>query len=124
MKGRAVAYVPTPDPKRAARWYASKLGMTHVADAAFESVVRDAGLTIRLTQVEPFEPTPFTILGWEVRDLDATMRQLKAKRVRFVYYPNIGMPKDTRVWTSPAGARVAWLQDRDGNVLSLTQLPR
>jgi hypothetical protein len=33
-----------------------------------------------------------------------------------------GMDQDARgVWESPSGARVAWFEDPDGNVLSLTQ---
>jgi hypothetical protein len=28
------------------------------------------------------------------------------------------------VWTAPAAALVAWFRDPDGNLLSLTQLPR
>jgi hypothetical protein len=32
------------------------------------------------------------------------------------------MDQDARgIWTSPAGAKVAWFKDPDGNTLSLTQ---
>jgi hypothetical protein len=32
-----------------------------------------------------------------------------------------GMPQDARgVWTAPNGDRVAWFEDQDGNVLSIT----
>jgi hypothetical protein len=40
--------------------------------------------------------------------------------VRLLRYP--GMEQDELgVWLSPSGARVAWFEDPDRNVLSLTQ---
>jgi len=120
VNGRPVAFVPTTDPRRAARWYATRLAMKHVEDDAYASSVRDDALTIRLARVENVEPAPYAILGWEVRDLAASMRRLKAKKVNFLRYPGMAQDK-AGVWKSPDGSRVAWFQDRDGNVLSLTQ---
>ncbi len=123
MKGRPVVFVPTSDPKRAARWYATRLGMRYVADEAYASVVKDDDITIRLSRVEGVEPAPFTILGWEVADLARALRGLKAKKVKPIRYPGMAQDKEG-VWKSPSGARVVWFHDRDGNVLSLTQLPK
>jgi catechol 2,3-dioxygenase-like lactoylglutathione lyase family enzyme len=120
MKGRPVVFVPSADPKRAAKWYATRLGMKHVADEAYASVVRDGDITIRLSLVEGVEPAPFTILGWEVKDLARAMRTLKAKKVKTIRYPGMAQDKEG-VWKSPGGARVVWFHDRDGNVLSLTE---
>jgi catechol 2,3-dioxygenase-like lactoylglutathione lyase family enzyme len=123
MKGRPVVFVPSSDPRRAARWYVAKLGMKHVSDDAYASVLRDGAITVRLARVENVEPAPYTILGWEVANLDRVLRALRTKRVKPIRYPGMGQGKDG-VWKSPGGARVAWIHDRDGNVLSLTQLPR
>jgi predicted enzyme related to lactoylglutathione lyase len=45
---------------------------------------------------------------------------MTARGVAFTRYE--GMDQDAHgVWTSPAGGRIAWFRDPDGNVLSLTQ---
>lgn len=123
MKGRPVVFIPVRDPRKAARWYVAKLGMRHVADDAFAAVLRDGDVTVRLARTENEEPAPYAIFGWEVASIASALRILKAKRVRTIRYPGMAQDKEG-VWTSPAGAKVAWLKDRDGNVLSLTQLPR
>lgn len=119
MKGRPVVFVPSADPRRAARWYVSKLGMVHVLDEPFASVLRDGDLVIRIAQSEGSEPAPFAILGWEVKDIHATVRALRKKRVKFLRDPSMVHDK-LGTWRGADGRRTAWFQDRDGNVLSLT----
>jgi catechol 2,3-dioxygenase-like lactoylglutathione lyase family enzyme len=62
----------------------------------------------------------FTIAGWRVGDIAATVRALEAKGVRFTRYD--GMDQDELgIWTAPGGDKVAWFTDPDGNTLSLTE---
>ena len=63
---------------------------------------------------------PYTALGWAVRDIRATVRQLRAAGVVFQRYDGMGQDDDN-IWRSPSGALVAWFEDPDGNLLSLTQ---
>jgi hypothetical protein len=75
---------------------------------------------VRLTKVENHQPQPFTIAGWAVADIGATIDDLVGRGVRFIRYEQ--MDQDHRgVWTTPAGDQVAWFKDPDGNTLSLTQ---
>lgn len=53
-------------------------------------------------------------------DIRRAIEGLAEKGVVFERYPRLPQD-DLGVWTSPAGARVAWFKDPDGNVLSLTQ---
>jgi predicted enzyme related to lactoylglutathione lyase len=77
---------------------------------------------VRVTSVQNFEPQQFTILGWDVADIDEAVSRLYERGVRFENYGMAG--QDERgIWKSPGGARVAWFKDPDGNVLSLTQFP-
>jgi len=63
-----------------------------------------------------------TGLGWKVADITGTVRALAAKGVKFNVYDGFGQDADG-IWGSPGGgARVAWFNDPDGNVLSLTQV--
>ena len=63
---------------------------------------------------------PFTILGWQVDDIDAAVGAMTAQGVTFSSYPYLDH-SDNGVWTAPGGAKVAWFLDPDGNTLSITQ---
>ena len=65
-------------------------------------------------------PEPFTILGWDVPNIQAAVKDLGSRGVVFERYP--GMEQDALgIWTSPSRARVAWFRDPEGNTLSVTQ---
>ncbi|HEY6791637.1 MAG TPA: hypothetical protein VI365_30420 [Trebonia sp.] len=73
----------------------------------------------RVTPVPELTAQPFTIAGWKVPDIDATVRALTDVGIEFARYD--GMTQDDLgIWTSPNGDRVAWFKDPDGNTLSLT----
>ena len=115
-----LAFAPTTDAARATVFYRDVLGLTLIEDTPFALVFDANGRQLRIPKVEAFTPQPFTIVGWSVRDIKATMSGLAAKGVTFERYP--GMDQDAAgAWSSPGGAKVAWFKDLDGNLLSLTQ---
>jgi catechol 2,3-dioxygenase-like lactoylglutathione lyase family enzyme len=116
-----VAFAATTDLDRARDFYAGVLGLTVQYTDDFACVVHGGGTTLRLTKVDSFTPQPFTVLGWAVSDIDATMASLTAAGVTFNRYEGMGQD-EAGVWTAPSGARIAWFPDPDGNTLSLTQL--
>ena len=77
---------------------------------------------MRLVSVNGFTPQPFTIFGWEVEDVELSTRQLAARGTTFVQYEFMDQTPDG-VWTAPNGDQVAWFNDPDGNVLSLSSHP-
>jgi len=78
------------------------------------------GVGLRISPVPAFTPAKHTVLGWDVPDITAKMAELKAAGIQF---SNYGFPgqDETGLWTTPDGSKVAWFQDPDGNVLSLSQ---
>ncbi len=116
-----VAFVATTDPSRAETFYRDTLGLRLVAAQLPFALVFDAhGTALRVTVVREWTPPPYTVLGWQVADIAATIAQLCAAGVNFERYP--GMTQDERaIWTSPGGSKIAWFKDPDGNTLSLTQ---
>jgi hypothetical protein len=78
------------------------------------------GTQLRVTAVEQRVAAPYTVLGWAVPDIAGTIRDLVARGVAFERYDGMDQDADG-VWQAPSGARIAWFQDPDGNVLSLTQ---
>lgn len=117
---KIMAFTGTRDAARAKTFYRDQLGLTLVEENSFALVFDAGGTMLRVTNVPELTPAQFTVLGWEVPDITQAVRGLAAKGVAFSRYP--GMVQDSDgVWTSPAGARVAWFSDPDGNILSLTQ---
>ena|SRR6185437_14343879 len=120
MVGKLIAFVPTLDLAKARSFYEGILRMRLVSEDGFASVFDANGTMLRVTKVDRLTPQPFTVLGWEVADINDSVSRLGQQGIRFEHY---GMPgQDGRgIWASPSGARIAWFKDPDGNVLSLTQ---
>jgi catechol 2,3-dioxygenase-like lactoylglutathione lyase family enzyme len=116
-----IAFVATRDPARAREFYAGTLGLALESESEFACVFRVGATMLRVTVVDEVVVAPYTVLGWAVEDIAARVRELGAHGVACERYD--GLEQDELgVWRSPAGARVAWFKDPDGNTLSLTQL--
>jgi catechol 2,3-dioxygenase-like lactoylglutathione lyase family enzyme len=123
LRGASVmAFVSTSNGGQAISFYRDKLGLKLVADEPFAVVFDVSGTMLRVTKVDRVVAAPYTVLGWRVGDIAGVVKDLAARGVRFQRYDGMDQDPDG-VWTSPAGARVAWFKDPDGNVLSLTQFP-
>jgi catechol 2,3-dioxygenase-like lactoylglutathione lyase family enzyme len=79
------------------------------------------GTMLRVTPVGKHNPAPFTVLGWEVESIEATVKRLQSAGVEFQRYAGLNENDPLGIWTAPGGARIAWFHDPDGNVLSLTE---
>ena len=118
-----VAFVATTDLDRARAFYAGTLGLSLVEESPFACVFDAHGTTLRVTPVGEIRTAAYTVLGWTVDDIAATVKALGVAGVSFERFA--GMDQDDRgVWTTPNGAQVAWFTDPDGNVLSVTQAPQ
>jgi catechol 2,3-dioxygenase-like lactoylglutathione lyase family enzyme len=119
---KIVAFVPTNDAAKARAFYEGVLGLRFLHDDQFALVFDANGTMIRIARAPKFEPRQFTILGWEVREIEKVVSGLEAKGVKFEKY---GLPgQDERgIWAAPGGAKVAWFKDPDGNVLSVSEHP-
>jgi catechol 2,3-dioxygenase-like lactoylglutathione lyase family enzyme len=121
--GRLIAFVPTVDLARARLFYEETLGLRVAEESPFACVFDANGTMLRLTPVRKLSRVRYTVLGWGVDDIASLVGALTAAGVAFVSYR--GMEVDAAgIWTSPGGDRVAWFEDPDGNLLSLTQLGR
>ena len=118
--GEVVAFVPSMDLHRSREFYAGVLGLTIDSADDFALVISAGTSTVRVTAVQSLTPQPFTVLGWTVADLRATVSAFVERGVEFSIYDGMGQDDD-RIWASPSGALVAWFRDPDGNTLSLTQ---
>lgn len=115
-----LTFVPISDGETAKAFYQGVLGLDLLEDTSFALVFRVPGGTLRLAKTPAFNPQPFTVVGWDVPDIQADMSALAGKGVEFLRFD--GLPQDDDgIWTVPDGTRICWFADPDGNVLSLTQ---
>jgi len=99
-----IAFIPTKDAARARAFYEGILGLRFLSDDGFAIVMDANGTMVRIARAGDFTPAPFTILGWQVQDIDPAVATLTAKGVRFSRYGFLEQ-SDTGVWTAPGGAK-------------------
>jgi catechol 2,3-dioxygenase-like lactoylglutathione lyase family enzyme len=122
FQGQTMAFVSARDLDRAEAFYVGRLGLTRILRDDFALSVKGDDVRIRITRVPDLEPQPFTVLGWQVERIDEVVARLVQAGIEFRRYP--GMEQDAAgIWRAPSGARVAWFEDPDGNVLSLSEHP-
>ena len=118
-----VGFITIVDVARAKAFYQDTLGLRLLFEEPPFALVFDAhGIMLRLGMATELPPAHGTVLGWQVPDITATVKELAQAGVLFERYPQ--MPQDELgIWNSPTGARVAWFKDPDGNTLSLSEHP-
>jgi catechol 2,3-dioxygenase-like lactoylglutathione lyase family enzyme len=130
---KLVAFAAIRDRDAARKFYRDTLGLRLLGEDQFAMVFDANGTTLRLTPVPDWTPPKFTVLGWDVPDIEAAVTELEAAGVTFERFPWMKDQNAHGIWTSPsgadvarvhAGARVAWFKDPDGNLLSVSQLPK
>lgn len=118
-----VAFIPTIKPAAAREFYEETLGLRFESADSFAivfSVGPAPGIMLRVTTVPELTPADFTIFGWQVNDIVASVSELAAKGVEFTRYGFLEQDEHA-IWSAPGGTKVAWFDDPDGNTLSLSQ---
>lgn len=115
------AFVPTTKPAEAKLFYRDILGLKLLSEDDYALEFEANGTLLRVTIVPELKPHAFTILGWNVPEISSTIKLLNEKGVHFKKYDF--MEQDSLgIWISPNSSKVAWFNDPDGNVLSLTEI--
>jgi catechol 2,3-dioxygenase-like lactoylglutathione lyase family enzyme len=109
--------VKTADAARA--FYRDKLGLRLVSEDQFALVFDAHGTMLRVVPVGEIPEVRWTVLGWEVPDIEAAAAELEKGGVALEHFPFA--KEETGIWTAPSGDRVAWFKDPDGNTLSISQ---
>ena len=118
---RMVGFVTTTAPERAKAFYRDTLGFRLVEDDGFALSFDANGTLLRVAKAQSFTPSQATVLGWEVPDLAAAVRELAGRGVRFEQFDLPFLAQDALgIWTAPNGDKVAWFKDPDGNTLSIS----
>ena len=115
-----MGFIPTADAAKAKAFYCGVLQLELVEDNGFALILRTPHGSLRIVRAPEFTPLPFTLLGWEVEDIELEVQALAASGVEFERYSYFEQDA-LGIWTAPTGDKVAWFKDPDGNTLSLSQ---
>lgn len=121
MLGNADAYatVAVKDLKNAAAFYEGNLGLKKQPSSEEMVLIYGSGASKILVYQSQFAGTnQATAVTWIVDDVDAEVRELKEKGVKFERYtfPDTKLEGDVHV---SGKRRSAWFKDPDGNILAI-----
>lgn len=115
-----VGFIHVSDRDQALTFYLDTLGLELESSDPFGDFIRVGPGLVRMTVLPDYQAHPFPVFGWDVSDIAAEAAALRARGVTFNVYDGMGQDA-LGVWTSPGGSKVAWFNDPDGNLLSLSQ---
>jgi catechol 2,3-dioxygenase-like lactoylglutathione lyase family enzyme len=122
-KYNIIGFATIVDVARAKEFYRDKLGLRLLSEEPPFALVFDAnGIMLRLGMGKELPPVHGTVLGWEVPDAAAAVKDLEQVGIQFERYPYFKQD-ELGIWTTPTGSKVAWFKDPDGNILSISEHP-
>ena len=115
----AVATVAVKDLKAAKKFYGDILGLKPTPVPEPEVLNYKSGNSTVLVYKSQFAGSnKATSVTWIVDDVDATVKDLKAKGVAFEHYDFPGMTRKGDVHIA-GKSKAAWFKDPDGNILAV-----
>ncbi|HEY9288334.1 MAG TPA: VOC family protein [Candidatus Dormibacteraeota bacterium] len=120
MQARAGAALPAQDIERAKAWYADKLGLKPTRfDATGGALYELSGGTGFLLFPSSGKPSgTHTQMALELQDFDQTLRDLRARGVKFEEYDFPGLKTVDGV-AELGDVKAAWFKDSEGNVIGI-----
>jgi predicted enzyme related to lactoylglutathione lyase len=116
-----VPYLPATDVARARRFYEEKVGLVPREEVAGDAVYEcGRGSWIFLYQSAGAGSSEASQAFWQVPDVEREVRELKSRGVTFIDYDMPGLKTVDGIATMD-GAKGAWFNDSEGNILALIQ---
>jgi predicted enzyme related to lactoylglutathione lyase len=119
---RAFSGIGVDDFEKAKDFYGETLGLrfTVLDEENRLMTLHLAGDRDTLLYESPsFSPAGYTVLNFEVDDIDAAVDELSSRGVKFEQYDE--MTQDEKGVMREGGPLIAWFKDPAGNVLSVLQ---
>ena len=109
-----------PDIDAARDFYANTLGLTVTDEEMGVLTLHLAGDRPTLIYPKPdHTPATYTILNFQVEDIDSAVDELTAAGITFERYE--GFPQDEKGVMRDQGPNIAWFKDPAGNILSVIE---
>ena len=123
VKANVEPMLPVKDLQAAQKFYEQTLELEKVDSQPDTAVTYKSGNTTLVVYRSDFAGTnKGTAALWEIDDVDGTVRELKAKGVKFEHYDMPGLTRDGDIHRAGPFS-VAWFKDPSGNILSVQNRP-
>jgi catechol 2,3-dioxygenase-like lactoylglutathione lyase family enzyme len=109
----------TNDIAAARAFYADTLGIRVAEEEGMLNLELAGGQRVLIYPKDDHQPATYTVLNFEVADIDAAVDQLTVAGVTLERYE--GSPQDDRGIVREWGPPIAWFTDPAGNILSVIQ---
>ncbi len=122
-EAKATSGFAVPDTDEAKRFYGETLGLEVAVFDEEHGVMalKLKGGDVFLYRKPDFTPATYTILNFEVDDIDAAVDGLADQGVEFERYASF--EQDEKGIARGPGPMIAWFKDPAGNILSVLQQP-
>ena len=112
------------DLDAARTFYAETLGLeVTVEEMGLLSIAIPGGVSVIVYPKPDFVPATYTILNFEVTDLNATVDELTERGVEFLRYDGFEQNDKGIAAGGGQGPDIAWFTDPAGNILSVLKNP-
>jgi len=119
VKANVEPMLPVKDLKTAQKFYEQTLQLEKVTVQPDTAVTYKSGNTTLVVYRSEYAGTnKGTAALWEIDDVDETVKELKAKGVKFEHYDLPGLKLDGDIHRAGPFS-VAWFKDPSGNILSV-----
>jgi predicted enzyme related to lactoylglutathione lyase len=114
------AYIPVSDVARARKFYEKTLGLVPKQEFAGGVIYECGGFEAFMYPTVNAGTSKASQAFWSVEDVEAEVRELKARGVKFEEYDLPGVSMKNGIATG-GGAKTAWFKDTEGNILAVSQ---
>lgn len=118
---KATSGFAVPDTDEAKRFYGETLGVevTVLDEENGVMALKLTGGDVFVYRKPDFAPATYTILNFEVDDVDAAVDELSSRGIALERYE--GFEQDEKGIARGPGPSIAWFKDPAGNILSVLQ---
>lgn len=117
-----IGFLVSTDTKKSKEFFGETLRFSLISEDNYGLTFNANGSRLRIVKADTFTAAQGTVLGWNVTDIHAAIRELTAHGVRFQQFELPYMKQDVYgIWDTGTGEKVAWFKDPEGNVLSVSQ---
>jgi catechol 2,3-dioxygenase-like lactoylglutathione lyase family enzyme len=126
--GEVATRLPATDLERAKAFYSDKLGLEPIEERPGGARYRCGNSYFALFQSAGAPSGTHTQMGWEVKDIEATVAELRRRGVVFEEYDLPGFKTVNGIAdiagnypSKGSGEKAAWFHDSEGNLLGIGQ---
>lgn len=117
---RAFSGFAVKDLDEAKVFYGETLGMpVKVLDMGILQLTLGSGATVMVYPKPDHVPAVFTIMNFDVDDVEAAVDDLNSRGVVTKIYDDSDFPTDAKGIAREMGPEIAWFRDPSGNVLAV-----